>query len=104
MLSFILAISPIVIVLVGIMAFRMSAYKIAPIALIWGMFLALTYFNITGLTLRENIVVLDANVWKGIKEGFKIVVMVFGAFTILNALKDTGQRSRRSPAMTAGSS
>ena len=90
MLSFILAISPIVIVLVGIMAFRMSAYKIAPIALIWGMFLALTYFNITGLTLRENIVVLDANVWKGIKEGFKIVVMVFGAFTILNALKDTG--------------
>lgn len=71
MLSFILAISPIVIVLVGIMAFRMSAYKIAPIALIWGMFLALTYFNITGLTLRENIVVLDANVWKGMKKVIK---------------------------------
>ena len=48
MLSFILAISPIVIVLVGIMAFRMSASKVAPLALLWGMFLALTYFNITG--------------------------------------------------------
>ena len=90
MLSFILAISPIVIVLVGIMAFRMSASKIAPIALLWGMFLALTYFNINGLTLQENIAVLDANVWKGLKEGFKIVVMIFGAFTILNALKMTG--------------
>ena len=90
MLSFILAISPIVIVLVGIMVFRMSAYKVAPLALVWGMFLALTYFNITGLPLTENIPVLDANLWKGIKEGFKIVVMVFGAFTILNSLKDTG--------------
>jgi lactate permease len=90
MLSFILAISPIVIVLVGIMAFRVSAAKIAPLALLWGMFLALTYFNITDLSLKDNIAVLDANVWKGLKEGFKIVVMIFGAFTILNALKATG--------------
>jgi len=63
MLSFILAISPIVIVLVGIMVFRMSASKVAPIALLWGMFLALTYFNITDLSLTDNIAVLDANVW-----------------------------------------
>ena len=49
MLSFILAISPIVLVLVGIMVFRKSAARVAPVALIWGMFLALTYFNITGL-------------------------------------------------------
>lgn len=90
MLSFILAISPIVIVLVGIMVFRMSASKVAPIALLWGIFLALTYFNITDLSLTDNIAVLDANVWKGLKEGFKIVVMIFGAFTILNALKATG--------------
>lgn len=90
MLSFILAISPIALVLIGIMVFRMSAYKVAPLALLWGMFLALTYFNITGLTLQENIQVLDASLWKGLKEGFKIVVMVFGAFTILNSLKDTG--------------
>ena len=90
MLSFILAISPIVLVLIGIMVFRMSAYKVAPLALLWGFFLALTYFNIQGLGLKENIVVLDASLWKGLKEGFKIVVMVFGAFTILNSLKVTG--------------
>ena len=75
MLSFILAISPIVLVLIGIMVFRMSAYKVAPLALLWGFFLALTYFNIQGLGLKENIVVLDASLWKGLKEGFKIVVM-----------------------------
>ena len=90
MLSFILAISPIVLVLIGIMVFHMSAYKVAPLALLWGFFLALTYFNIQGLGLKENIVVLDASLWKGLKEGFKIVVMVFGAFTILNSLKVTG--------------
>ena len=40
MLSFILAISPIVFVLVGIMVFRKSASKVAPLALLWGMLLA----------------------------------------------------------------
>ena len=50
----------------------------------------MTYFNITDLSLKDNIAVLDASVWKGLKEGFKIVVMIFGAFTILNALKATG--------------
>ncbi len=103
MLSFILAISPIVLVLVGIMVFRKSAARVAPVALIWGMFLALTYFNITGLNLRENILVLDANLWKGIKEGFKIVVMVFGAFTILNSLKDTGAMEDVKAAITQAS-
>lgn len=29
-------------------------------------------------------------VWKGLKEGLKIVLMVFGAFVILNLLRETG--------------
>ena len=33
---------------------------------------------------------MDALLWKGIKEGLKIVAMVFGAFVILNTLKRTG--------------
>lgn len=89
-INFILAISPIVIVLVGILAFKQSAMKVAPLALLWTVLLALTYFNVQGLTFQENIVALDAQLWKGIKEGFKIVVMVFGAFVILNTLKKTG--------------
>lgn len=52
--------------------------------------LAFTYFNITGASFKENVAVYDALLWKGIKEGLKIVLMVFGAFVILNLLRDTG--------------
>ena len=89
-INFVLAISPIAFVLVGILAFKKPAMKVAPLALVWTMLLAFTYFNITGLTFQENVVVLDALLWKGIKEGLKIVAMVFGAFVILNTLKRTG--------------
>ena len=44
----------------------------------------------TGATFKENVAVYDALIWKGIKEGLKIVLMVFGAFVILNILRDTG--------------
>lgn len=89
-IDFVLAISPIAFVLVGILAFKKPAMKVAPLALVWTMLLAFTYFNITDLTFQENVVVLDALLWKGIKEGLKIVAMVFGAFVILNTLKRTG--------------
>ena len=88
-INFVMAISPIILVLVGILILKKPAMKVAPVALIWTMLLAFTYFNINGLTFRENVAVLDALLWKGIKEGFKIVLMVFGAFVILNTLKYT---------------
>lgn len=89
-LNFVLAVSPIAVVLIGILVFKKPAMKVAPVGLIWTMFLAFTYFNIGGLTFKENVTVLDALLWKGIKEGLKIVAMVFGAFVILNTLKRTG--------------
>lgn len=89
-INFIMAVSPIIVVLVGILALKKPAMKVAPVALIWTMLLAFTYFNINGLTFKENVVVMDALLWKGIKEGLKIVAMVFGAFVILNTLKKTG--------------
>ena len=88
--NFIMAVSPIVIVLAGILAFKKPAMKVAPVALVWTMVLAFTYFNVTGLAFKENVAVIDALLWKGIKEGLKIVFMVFGAFVILNTLKRTG--------------
>ena len=69
-LNFLIALSPIIVVLVGILAF--------------------TYFNVTGATFAENVKTYDALLWKGIKEGLKIVLMVFGAFVILNILRETG--------------
>ncbi|WP_352415491.1 L-lactate permease [Oscillibacter ruminantium] len=88
--EFVLAASPIAFVLVGILAFKKPAMKVAPLALIWTLVLAFTYFNVTGLTFKENVAAYDALLWKGIKEGGKIVAMVFGAFVILNTLKKTG--------------
>ena len=89
-LNFLIALSPIIVVLVGILAFHQSAKKVAPIALIWTLILAFSYFNVTGATFAENVKTYDALLWKGIKEGLKIVLMVFGAFVILNILRETG--------------
>lgn len=50
-LNFVMALSPIIVVLVGILGFRQSAKKVAPVALIWTLVLAFTYFNITGASL-----------------------------------------------------
>ena len=89
-INFLLAISPIAVVLVGILAFKKPAMKVAPVALLWTVVLAFTYFNVGGLTFKENVAVIDGLLWKGVKEGLKIVAMVFGAFVILNTLKKTG--------------
>ncbi|MCI2055742.1 MAG: L-lactate permease [Oscillibacter sp.] len=89
-INFLLAVSPIVLVLVGILAFRKPAMKVAPVALVWTLLLAFTYFNVGGLTFKDNIAAYDVLLWKGIKEGLKIVAMVTGAFVILNTLKKTG--------------
>ncbi len=91
--NFVMALSPIVVVLVGILGFRQSAKRVAPVALLWTLLLAFTYFNVSGASFKDNVAVYDALLWKGIKEGLKIVLMVFGAFVILNLLRDTGDRA-----------
>lgn len=89
-LNFVMALSPIVVVMVGILAFHQSAKRVAPIALVWTLVLAFTYFNVTGASFKENVAAYDSLVWKGVKEGLKIGLMVFGAFVILNLLRETG--------------
>lgn len=54
-LNFVMALSPIIVVLVGILGFRQSAKKVAPVALIWTLVLAFTYFNITDASLGNLI-------------------------------------------------
>lgn len=85
-----LAATPIILVLAGILVIHKPAMKVAPLALLWTLLLAFTYFNVTGMTFHENMAAYDALLWKGLKEGLKIVAMVFGAFVILNTLKHTG--------------
>ena len=95
--DFVMALSPLIFVLVGILACRQPAKRVAPLALVWTLLLGFTYFNVTGATFAANVTAFDALIWKGIKEGFKIVLMVFGAFVILNLLRKTGpsRMSRR---------
>ena len=50
--NFLLAVSPIVVVLMGILTFKKPAMKVAPVGLVWTMLLAFTYFNITGLAFK----------------------------------------------------
>ncbi len=88
--NFIAAFSPIAFVLIGILCFKQPAKRVAPLALVWTLLLAFTYFNKTGAPFAENVAAFDALIWKGIKEGLKIVLMVFGAFVILNTLRHTG--------------
>ena len=88
-LNFVMALSPILVVLVGILGLHKSAKVVAPVALLWTLVLAFTYFNVTGASFKDNVAAYDPLVWKGIKEGLKIVLMVFGAFTILNILRET---------------
>ena len=89
-LSFVMALSPILVVLIGILGFKQSAKKVSPIAFLWIVVLAFTFFNVDRISFADMVKVLDPLVWKGIKEGLKIVLMVFGAFTILNLLRETG--------------
>lgn len=89
-INFILALSPIIVVLVGILGFKKPAMKVSPIALLWTLILAFTYFNVNHVAFSENAIEYGGLIWKGIKEGLKIVWMVFGAFVILNILRKTG--------------
>ena len=51
--NFVMALSPILVVLVGILGFKQSAKRVSPIALVWTLILAFTYFNVTGATFAE---------------------------------------------------
>ena len=54
-LNFVMAFTPILFVLVGILCFKQPAKRVAPLALVWTLILAFTYFNVTGATFAENV-------------------------------------------------
>jgi lactate permease len=78
-----LAISPIVLVLIGMIGFRKPAMVIAPIALIYAAILGITCFS-----AEPGMVVSQCG--KGLVEGFKIILLLFSSFVILQMMKETG--------------
>ena len=89
-MNFLLALSPLFVVLVGILFLKKPAMKVAPVALVYTILIAFTYFNSTALPMEDLVAHTDALLWKGIKESAKIVMLVFSSFLLLNLMQRTG--------------
>lgn len=89
-MNFLMALSPLIFVLAGILFLKKPAMKVAPLALVYTILVAFTYFNINTLAFKEMVANTDALLWKGIKESAKIVVLVFSSFLLLNLMQQTG--------------
>lgn len=85
MLQLFMAISPILIVMIGIVELKKPATIVSAIALIYTIFVTMFY----GKFKLEN-AVLFSETTKGIIEGAKMVFMIWSAFLILNMLINTG--------------
>lgn len=59
-MNFVFALSPLIVVLVGILGFKQPAKRVASLALVWTLLLGFTYFNVTGASFAENVTVFDA--------------------------------------------
>ena len=79
--NFVMALSPIVVVLVGILAFHQSAKKVAPIALVWTLILAFTYFNVTGATVDQ--IGNESNVMKKTLKAFAVILVMYMVLAML---------------------
>lgn len=89
-MNFVVALSPLLFVLVGILILKKPAMKVAPLALAYTIAISFTYFNVNALAFQELVGATDALLWKGIKEGAKIVALVFSSFLLLNLMQRTG--------------
>ena len=78
-----IAASPILVVLVGMLGLKKPAVVVTPIALVYTLFIGLLHFsgNTAGMVVSLKIGILD---------GARIVWLIFGAFTILIMTMGTG--------------
>ncbi len=79
----ILAASPIFVVLVGMIGLKKPAVIVTPIAMAYTILLGLFYFEGSAAGMAASLKV-------GILDGVRIVWLIFGAFTILMMMMETG--------------
>lgn len=82
MFNVLLALTPILIVLIGMIGLKKSAMKVAPIAMIYTIILGLVLFegNISGISISFK---------KGVLDGIRIVWLIWAAFTMLMMIQGT---------------
>ncbi len=75
-MKILLAMSPILVVLIGMISFKKSAMKVAPVTMVYTIIIGLTFFS-------SNNVEMFSSVQKGILDGARIVWLIFAAFAML---------------------
>jgi L-lactate permease len=94
--TFILAFMPILIVLIGMLGFNLSAMKVAPFAFVLAVAYSLTYFHLydaekgSVMASGQTISLLWENTWSGIVSSLFIVGLIFFSFLILEMMKQSG--------------
>lgn len=82
-MNFLLALTPVIIVLIGIVVLKKPALYVAPISLIYTIIISYLFFD-----AKTSMVAAQA--YSGFIEGFKIILLIFSAFIILTMMTGTG--------------
>ena len=82
-MTVLLAISPILLILIGMTFLKKPAMMVAPVAMVYTWIVAMVCFN-----AGADLVV--AQTVSGVMEGLKIILLIFSAFTILKVMTKTG--------------
>lgn len=82
-LKLFLSLTPLLIVVIGVVLLKMSAKWVSLVAMFYTMILSIFYFGVENLEVFHQTAI-------GIREGAKMIYMIFVAFLILNMLIHTG--------------
>lgn len=89
-ITFFLAFMPILLVLIGMIGFDLSALKVAPFAFLLAVLLSYTFFANMAHTPVELARAIWAQTWSGIKSSFFIVGLILFSFLILDMMQTSG--------------
>lgn len=89
-ITFFLAFMPILLVLIGMIGFDLSALKVAPFAFLLAVLLSYTFFANMEHGPVELARAIWAQTWSGIKSSFFIVGLILFSFLILDMMQTSG--------------
>ena len=89
-ITFFLAFMPILLVLIGMLGFNLSALKVAPFAFLLAVLLSYTFFANMEHGPVELAQAIWAQTWSGIKSSFFIVGLILFSFLILDLMQTSG--------------